>query len=187
MKTREKTKSKKLLILLLCLCICGCEFAINPGAGNPGTGSPGPGNPGAGNPGPGNPVTTDPAVAEKQNEITALVNTERSKAGLAGLSANNALMEAAMIRAKELASSFSHTRPDGKICFTVLAEKGIHYSAAGENIAAGYTTSQAVMNGWMNSEGHRNNILNKNFTRLGVGYYVQNGYAYWVQLFTDGN
>ncbi|MCL2478787.1 MAG: CAP domain-containing protein, partial [Treponema sp.] len=64
-----------------------------------------------------------------------------------------------------------------------LSENGIQYKRAGENIAMGQRTAEAVMNSWMNSTGHKNNILNPNFTMLGVGHYTQNNINYWVQLF----
>ena len=76
-----------------------------------------------------------------------------------------------------------HTRPDGTSCFTVLDQNGINYFSAGENIAMGYPTSESVVNGWMNSSGHKANILNSSFTHIGVGCYEENGYYYWVQLF----
>lgn len=89
------------------------------------------------------------------------------------------------MRAVEIVKSFSHTRPDGRDPFTAMKEAGVSYRAAGENIAMGQKTPQQVMEGWMNSDGHRQNILSDNFGRLGVGYYVANGRAYWVQMFAD--
>ena len=83
----------------------------------------------------------------------------------------------------EVAKVFSHTRPNGSSCFTVLGEYGVSYRSAGENIASGQTTPAEVVNAWMNSEGHRANILGESFTSLGVGVY-KNGSSYtWVQLF----
>jgi len=78
----------------------------------------------------------------------------------------------------------SHTRPNGTSCFTVLSELGVGYSASGENIAAGQKTPQAVMESWMNSSGHKANILNPDFTHIGVGYAEGGNYGTnWVQLF----
>ena len=91
-----------------------------------------------------------------------------------------------MVRAQELTELFSHTRPDGQDCFSVYSEFGITYYNAGENIAAGSSTPEGVMNQWVNSSGHYANIINSKFTELGVGYvYAPDspyGY-YWVQLF----
>ena len=112
------------------------------------------------------------------------MNVERTKAGLSPVSeGSSALVSAANKRAEEVAKVFSHTRPDGSSCFTVLGEYGVSYRSAGENIASGQTTPAEVVNAWMNSEGHRANILGANFTSLGVGVY-KNGSSYtWVQLF----
>ena len=74
------------------------------------------------------------------------------------------------MRVKELSALFDHTRQDGSTCFTALDDAGIRYSTAGENIAAEYSTPEQVVNGWMNSEGHRTNILNAGFITIGVGY-----------------
>ena len=91
----------------------------------------------------------------------------------------------ALVRAKEIETSFSHTRPNGSKFSTALTEQGVTFKGAGENIAWGQKSPEAVMQAWMNSEGHRANILNKNFTKIGVGYY-QNaaGRNFWTQLFT---
>ena len=121
-------------------------------------------------------------------EVLAQCNAQRQASGIAALSLDPELTKAANIRAQEIATLFSHTRPDGRKCFTVLDQIGYSYWSAGENIAAGYGNSSAVMNGWMNSPGHRSNILNAGFKRLGVGYvYIPNseyGY-YWVQIFSN--
>ena len=113
-----------------------------------------------------------------------LVNQERAKAGLAPLTANSAAAAAAVTRAKETEISFSHTRPDGSGFQTALTEHGVAFRSAGENIAWGQRTPEQVMQGWMNSSGHRANILNAGFTSIGVGYYRSaSGTGYWVQLF----
>ncbi len=126
-------------------------------------------------------TTTDTvATAHYESEVLRLVNIERAKQGLAALSASSAAaMQAADVRSAEIKTSFSHTRPNGSSCFTALEEAGISYRAAGENIASGYPTPSAVVAGWMNSDGHRANILSKNFTQLAVGYDNNS----WVQLF----
>ena len=112
------------------------------------------------------------------------MNEERKSEGLSELTTTTVLCEAANIRAAEIAEVFDHNRPDGRSCFTVLKECGISYSSAGENIAAGYATPEDVVKGWMNSSGHKENILNKNFTKIGVGYYCGGSYTHnWVQIF----
>lgn len=118
-----------------------------------------------------------------ENEVIRLVNVERAKYGLSALSKRADATTAAEIRAKEIVQSFSHTRPNGTSCFTVCKEVGISYKSAGENIAYGYRTPQQVVNGWMNSEGHRKNILSASFTSIGVGCYQQGSNLYWSQLF----
>lgn len=118
------------------------------------------------------------------SQVAALVNAERAKYGLSALTVDTNVQQAALVRAKETAQSFSHTRPNGSSFSTALTEAGVSYRTAGENIAYGQSTPQQVMNAWMNSSGHRANILNANYTTIGVGYTVINGTAYWAQLFT---
>lgn len=118
-------------------------------------------------------------------QVVDLVNAERAKAGLSALTLDENLTSAALIRARESEISFSHTRPDGRSFSSVLSDLGISFRGAGENIAWGQKTPEEVMNGWMNSEGHRANILNANYTKIGVGYYQNtSGRTYWTQLFT---
>ena len=118
-------------------------------------------------------------------QVVDLVNAERAKAGLGALTLDRNIESAALVRAKEIETSFSHTRPNGSSFSTVLTENGISYQGSGENIAWGQRTPEEVMNGWMNSEGHRANILNSRFTKIGVGYYQNSaGRNYWTQLFT---
>lgn len=136
------------------------------------------------------PETNAPETDSSQDvsaakKVADLVNQERAKAGLAPLEVKVNLQTAAQVRAKEIEKSFSHTRPNGSSFSTVLAENGVDYRGSGENIAWGQRSPEEVMNGWMNSEGHRANILNKNFKYIGVGYHVNsNGTGYWTQLFT---
>ena len=118
------------------------------------------------------------------SQVVALVNAERAKQGLSALTIDTKVQQAALVRAKESAQSFSHTRPNGSSFSTALTEAGVSYRTAGENIAYGQSTPQQVMNAWMNSSVHRANILNANYTTIGVGYTVINGTAYWAQLFT---
>lgn len=126
--------------------------------------------------------TTEATFAE---QVVKLVNEERAKAGLNELTIDKNIESAAIVRAKEITQSFSHTRPNGSNFSTVLKEQGISYRGAGENIAWGQTTPEEVMKAWMNSEGHRANILNSKFTKIGVGHYENaKGTDYWAQLFT---
>ena len=125
------------------------------------------------------------ATSPFEAQVIALVNQERTSRNLGLVTSDPTLTRAAQIRAEEIIQLFSHTRPNQSSCFTVLNEVGIAYNLAGENIAAGYSSPEAVMNGWMNSEGHRANILNPGFKKLGVGYaYSASGYGhYWTQMF----
>lgn len=119
-------------------------------------------------------------------QILVLVNKERAKVGVAPLEMDETLNMAGDIRAEELTEIFSHDRPDGEECFSVLDEVGVGYGYAGENIAAGSSTAGGVMSQWMNSEGHRNNILNENYTHIGIGYCYDPNSKYgshYVQLF----
>ncbi len=117
-------------------------------------------------------------------EVVRLVNKERAAYGLSAVTAGNgALSKAAATRASEQAKTFSHTRPDGSKWTTVLSQYGVSYKSAGENVAYGQDTPSEVMNAWMNSDGHRANILNGSYTEIGVGVYYKNGTYYWSQLF----
>ncbi len=131
--------------------------------------------------------TTPVNTADFQTQVVNLINQKRSEAGLPAMEQTAALSAAAQVRAAELEQSFSHDRPNGTSCFTVLTDSQIAYMAAGENIAAGQQTPEEVMNAWMNSDGHRANILSASYAHVGIGiYYSQGGYGiYWVQLFTD--
>lgn len=119
------------------------------------------------------------------NQVLQLVNQERKNAGLSALTTNKNLTNAANKRAAETVKSFSHTRPNGSSFSTVFDEFNINPMAGGENIAYGQRTPEEVVNAWMNSSGHRANILNSNFNKLGVGVHKENGTIYWSQLFTD--
>ncbi|MDL2218498.1 CAP domain-containing protein [Christensenellaceae bacterium OttesenSCG-928-M15] len=133
------------------------------------------------------PATPAPLTQEEAYalEVVRLVNEERAKEGLKALTADAGVMAAAQMRAAEIQSVFSHSRPDGKSCFTALDEQNVAYYGAGENIAAGQKTPEAVMKSWMNSSGHRANILNTSFTNIGVGCYKDgSGRLHWTQLFT---
>ena len=113
-------------------------------------------------------------------EVLRILNAEREKNGLSPLKMDKALLEAAMLRAAECAVYYSHTRPNGESCFTAFPAGG--YSQA-ENIAMGYGSAADVMDGWMNSPGHRKNILTADFASVGIGVFCHNGCLTWTQLF----
>lgn len=118
--------------------------------------------------------------------ILKLVNQERSKAGVPALTLSEELTDIANTKAKDMADKnyFSHQSPTYGSPFDMLKHFGVSFSYAGENIAAGQKSAQEVMQSWMNSSGHKANILNKNYTQLGVGYYEGGQYGTeWVQLF----
>ena len=122
-------------------------------------------------------------IATFQEQVLRLVNMERAKAGARPLRLDGELTAGAKIRAEEISRHFSHTRPDGRSCYTVLRSLG---RTAGENIAAGRATPEAVVDQWMHSPGHRANMLNKSFSTLGVGYFYKDNSEYkhyWVQIF----
>lgn len=117
------------------------------------------------------------------NQVLTLVNKERASNGLSPLTMDAGLVSSAKIRATEIRVSFSHTRPDGTSCFTAFPSS---QTTMGENIASGYSTPNSVMNGWMNSSGHRANILNSSFKSIGITCYYVTGSTYgyyWVQCF----
>lgn len=134
------------------------------------------------------PAPTPPPIIGGTNasgavsEIIALTNAQRGANGLPALRESSTLMSAANVRAKELFTSFSHTRPDGSRALDISS------AAYAENIAYGLNMSNGtIMDGWMNSAGHRGNILNPTYGTLGVGVYSVNSaegtYMYYVQLF----
>lgn len=114
-------------------------------------------------------------------QVVKLVNAERAKAGLSALASDALLDKVAVAKVKDMSNNnyFDHQSPTYGSPFDMMKQFGVTYSYAGENIAKGQKTPQEVVTAWMNSEGHRANILNKNFTKIGVGYY--NGY--WAQEF----
>ena len=123
---------------------------------------------------------TDKDYYSLSHKVYEIVNQERIKAGVKPLRFNDKVYKAAMIRAKECHKYFSHTRPNGKDCFTALSEAGVKQNYAGENIAVGFSSPKSVMEGWMQSSGHRSNILNPVFTDFGCG--VCNT-GEWTQFF----
>lgn len=138
----------------------------------------------------GDDITPTPAPVNAEamaSEVIRLTNIERAKAGRSALIYNAGLQKAAMIRAKEISVKFSHTRPNGEDSSTALYEVGVGNSS-GENIAAGQKSPELVVKAWMNSQGHKLTLLDKENLYIGVGFYQDtDGRYYWVQSFADGN
>lgn len=123
-------------------------------------------------------------INETEWQVLALTNRERAKYGLDPFTTFSDLQSVCNVREKEVAVSFSHTRPNGQPWHSALKNIGITYSFAGENIAWGFDSASDVVTAWMNSSGHRANILKSAFMHMGVGaaYDDELGYS-WVQLF----
>ncbi|WP_188402091.1 LysM peptidoglycan-binding domain-containing protein [Fictibacillus barbaricus] len=130
---------------------------------------------------PSTPSTPNTTVGSYATQVSQIVNQERQKAGLAPLTLDAELSNVAMAKAKDMITNnyFDHNSPTYGSPFEMMRSFGINYTAAGENIAKGQTSPQAVMNDWMNSPGHRQNILSSNYDSIGVAYYQ----GAWVQLF----
>lgn len=126
-------------------------------------------------------------VSSVESEVLRLVNVERQKNGLSPLKMSNELSNVARKKSQDMADKnyFSHTSPTYGSPFDMMKQFGIKYTSAGENIAKGYASAEDVMKGWMNSEGHRANILSSKFGTLGVGYVNKGGTTYWTQMFTN--
>ena len=125
----------------------------------------------------------DQGVSAFESEVIRLVNEARAQNGLKPLSANWELSRVARYKSQDMVDRryFSHTSPTYGTPFQMIKSFGLTYRTAGENIAYGQSSPQAVFNAWMNSSGHRANILNSSYTQIGVGY-VPSGH-YWTQLF----
>lgn len=117
-------------------------------------------------------------------EVLRLVNIERKKVGAVALTLQTQLTQAAQTHSIDMACNqiFSHTGSDGSTPFQRIARFGYVYASAAENVAAGYATPADVVKGWMASPGHKTNMLNKNFTQMGLGYvFTSEGYFhYWT-------
>ena len=125
-------------------------------------------------------------TSAEAGQVLNLVNKERAKQGLQALTLSNELNSIANTKAADMRDNnyFDHTSPTYGSPFEMLQRFGVNYTAAGENIAAGQKSAEAVMTDWMNSSGHRANILNREYKELGVGYVTGGSYGtYWVQLF----
>ena len=127
--------------------------------------------------------TLDNSVRAYEQEVIRLVNVERAKAGLKALTEDWELSRVARYKSQDMHDLryFSHTSPTYGSPFDMMKAFGIRYRTAGENIAMGYRTPAAVVQGWMNSPGHRANILNASYTKIGVGYVASGNY--WTQHF----
>ena len=125
----------------------------------------------------------DLSLHEYEKEVIRLVNEIRVKNGLGELVADEELSRVARIKSQDMKDNdyFSHTSPVYGSPFDMMKSFGISYKSAGENIARGQMTPQAVVTGWMNSPGHRANILNASYNRIGVGYVADGNY--WTQMF----
>ncbi len=129
------------------------------------------------------PQPTASALSAFEQEVVELTNAERTKKGLQPLQIDTELSKVARLKSQDMKDNnyFNHNSPTYGSPFDMMEQFGISYRAAGENIAMGYRTPAAVVNGWMNSEGHRANILSSNFTHIGVGYVE--GTHHWTQMF----
>ncbi|MFS0905976.1 CAP domain-containing protein [Priestia aryabhattai] len=123
-------------------------------------------------------------ASQFEQKVVDLVNQEREKQGLKPLTLNKKLSDVARTKSKDMMEKgyFDHNSPTYGSPFDMMKQFGIEYTTAGENIAKGQQSPEEVMNAWMNSDGHRKNILNPDFTEIGVGY-VKGDTTYWTQQF----
>lgn len=134
-----------------------------------------------------NDKTADQNTSEQAEAVLKLVNQERSKQGLQALTLDKKLNNVAQLKAEDMRNKnyFDHNSPTYGSPFDLMRSQGVDYRTAGENIAAGQTSAEKVMQDWLNSSGHRANIMNANYKKLGVGYCAGGSYGtYWVQEFT---
>jgi len=132
-------------------------------------------------------TTVSSSVSSYEQKVVELVNVERQKAGLSSLTLDTAISNIARMKSKDMATNnyFAHQSPTYGSAGDMLTKYGIKWSAWGENIASGQRTPQEVVTAWMNSPGHKANIMSTNFSKIGVGYAVNsNGTPYWTQMFT---
>lgn len=125
-------------------------------------------------------------VKALEQQVIDLVNQQRAWNGLPALTANWEVSRVARYKSQDMINNhyFDHQSPVYGSPFNMMENFGIRFSAAGENIAYGQRTPQAVMNDWMNSPGHRSNILNPTYNQIGVGVAkAANGTLYWTQMF----
>lgn len=129
------------------------------------------------------PTQTASSVSAFEKKVVELTNAERAKQGLAPLTLDTALSKVARAKSQDMKDKnyFDHTSPTYGSPFAMMKSFGISYKSAGENIAMGQTTPEQVVQAWMNSQGHRENIMNSSFTHIGVGYVASGNY--WTQMF----
>ena len=127
--------------------------------------------------------TLDTSMRAYEQEVIRLTNVERAKYGLKPLTEDWELSRVARYKSQDMHDRryFDHNSPTYGTPFQMMKAFGLSYRSAGENIAMGYRTPQAVVTGWMNSSGHRANILNSSYTKIGVGYVADGNY--WTQQF----
>lgn len=128
-------------------------------------------------------TTADNGLSEFEQQVVNLTNDERAKAGLPALEVDTELSKVAQAKSEDMRDNnyFAHNSPTYGSPFDMMNQFGVDYQSAGENIAKGQQTPEEVVNAWMNSEGHRKNIMNGSFTHIGVGY-VEEGNI-WTQQF----
>ncbi|MCA8913802.1 MAG: hypothetical protein KDB90_00220 [Planctomycetes bacterium] len=175
----------RLLLLALFLSSFVATAGCDGSSGGSGSGSSGREG-GGGSAQTGNSATSSEVSLAQQ--VLVLVNQERANVGVGALTMHTGCAQVAYDHSWDMdfRDFFSHTNPDGATPFDRMHHAGVNYSAAGENIAAGYSTPAAAMAGWMNSAGHRANILNANFTEIGIGVREGNTGSYgiyWTQVF----
>lgn len=135
-------------------------------------------------PAPAEPETSvSSSVRAYEKEVVRLVNAERAKVGLAALTEDERLSDLARLKSQDMHDNgyFAHNSPTYGTPFQMMKSFGVTYRTAGENIAMGHATPEAVVSAWMNSSGHRANILNASYTSIGVGYVASGNY--WTQVF----
>lgn len=163
-----------------------CPKTPSSGGGSSNSSKPSSSAPSSGNSSAPSTGTGSGTYADFQNQVLQLVNQERTSRGLKALTMDSALNNTATLKSQDMAKLgyFDHTSPTYGSPFDMMKQFGISFRTAGENIAMGQTSPQQVMDGWMNSSGHRANILNSSYTKIGIGIARNSsGRYYWTQQF----
>jgi uncharacterized YkwD family protein len=188
-KTTAKTRNYSALQSKLDALLSNLGLSANKPTTNTSTSTPTTSKPSTSTPTTSKPATSTATTGNYsafQKKVLELVNVERSKNGLKPLTMNAGLSKTATLKSQDMAklNYFDHTSPTYGSPFDMMKKYGISYRTAGENIAMGQTTPEQVMQGWMNSPGHRANILKSSFTQIGVGVAKNSsGRLYWTQQF----